>query len=105
MFERKRIDINEGLKRYRSHTHALLVDVREEDEFEAGHAEGSVNLPLSRIEDAQNVLKDKEAQLFVYCRSGNRSAKACMILNGSGWKAENIGGILDYTGEVKYGKE
>lgn len=103
-FSRKPL-IDEGLKEYRKNGHAVLLDVREEDEYEEGHVPGSVNLPLSRIAEAEKVLTDKTAKLYVYCRSGARSAKACMVLKEAGYDAVNIGGMLDYTGEVKTGKE
>ena len=105
MFRERRPLIDEGLKEYRKDGHAMLLDVREEDEYEEGHVPGSLNLPLSRITEAGKVLSDKDAKLYVYCRSGARSAKACMVLTEMGYHAVNIGGILDYTGEVKTGKE
>lgn len=72
---------------------ALLVDVRTEEEFEEGHVEGSVNIPLDEIEDSLDRFKD-EKQIIVFCRSGRRSAEAKKILekyginnviNGGAW--------------------
>ena len=79
----------------------LLVDVREPDEYAQGHVPGSVNLPLSRIRSAEDVLTDYDAPLFVYCLSGGRSGQAVSTLTRMGYTAvTNIGGISSYHGEV-----
>ena len=46
---------------------------------------------------------DREAPLFVYCRSGARSGQACSILRERGYDATNIGGILHYEGTLEQG--
>ena len=73
----------------------VLLDVRTPDEFNAGHIEGAINLDIfspsfrDAIEDLE---KDKE--YFVYCRSGNRSAQACMLMSELGYQSNNLqGGI------------
>lgn len=78
------------------------VDVREEFEVEAGHAEGTIWLPLGKLaEDAACVVEKIKAEYgtdkeyFIYCRSGNRSGQAEMIFKAHGLTAHNIGGLVD----------
>ena len=100
LFNRPSMD--EGVQMYRDTAGAVLVDVREPDEYAQGHVPGSVNLPLSRIRSAEEVLEDFDAPLFVYCLSGGRSGQAVAALTRMGYSAvTNIGGISSYHGEVE----
>lgn len=82
----------------RQTTGAVLVDVREIDEFRAVSAPGAINVPLSLIQkigkDAyRNFGVDPDAEnLLVICRSGGRSAMACGGLGGNAINVE--GGML-----------
>ena len=81
-----------------------LVDVREPSEFNAGYIEGAQLIPLGTIEtDFEVAIPDKDAKIFVYCRSGNRSAQAAKKLVDLGYtNVFDIGGILDWEyGVVK----
>ncbi|MBT8855938.1 sulfurtransferase [Lactobacillus delbrueckii subsp. bulgaricus] len=83
-----------------------LIDVREEDEYAAGHTAGhipaSINIPLSSIEAAREEITDLDTPLFVYCRSGNRSGHAVTWLKQAGYsKVQNIGGIANYSGKTE----
>lgn len=91
-------DINRGLKAYEASSDALLVDVREPDEFASGHIPGAVNLPLSAI---TSVNLPKEKILFLYCLRGTRSMRAAGILKRMGYRVWNIGGISDYKGRIE----
>lgn len=94
-------DINKEMEEFRENDGALLLDVREEDEFAEGHIEGAKNLPLSKINQAEKILKNKDQDIYVYCRSGARSGKAVGELNKMGYsKAKNIGGIISYKGKI-----
>lgn len=94
-------DIDENLKRFRETPGAVLLDVREEDEFAAGHIPGSVNLPLSAIETAETLLPDYDTPIFAYCLAGTRSTQAAVLLREQGYeKAISIGGIERYHGEL-----
>ena len=75
-----------------------LVDVREPSEFKAGYIEGAQLIPLGTIEtDFEVAIPDKDAKIFVYCRSGNRSAQAAKKLVDLGYtNVFDIGGILDW---------
>lgn len=99
----KSFDIDESVKEFEKTKDAILVDVREKDEYEDGHIPQAINLPLSRINnDAEKVLKDKDKKIFVYCLSGARSSQAEKVLRDKGYKEiENIGGFMDYSGEIE----
>jgi len=65
---------------------ALVLDVREPGEYDAGHALGAKNLPLARVESgAGDVAKKKDAALIVYCDRGDQSAKAAAALKKQGY--------------------
>ena len=83
-------NINRGLEEFRSTSGALLVDVREPDEFASGHIPGAVNAPLSMI---TSVNLPKEKALFLYCLRGTRSMQAAGILKRMGFRVKSIGGI------------
>lgn len=76
---------------------AYLLDVRENDEWDAGHAPGAVHIPLGTLGDrAAEVPQDQK--VYVVCRSGGRSAQAAMALNQAGWDAVNVaGGMQDWA--------
>lgn len=92
-------NMDKGLQEYRAAPGAILVDVREADEFASGHIPGAVNEPLSTIN--QTTLP-KDAPLFLYCLRGTRSRRAAGILKGMGYKSvKSIGGISRYKGEIE----
>lgn len=70
---------------------ATLVDVREPDEYAAGHAAGAVNIPLGEVAEHAAELSVHDDVLFI-CRSGGRSAQACSISEPAGVKATNVAG-------------
>ena len=95
-------DINAGVEEYQKTPRAKLIDVREEDEYAAGHIPASINIPLSKIESAQGEITDLDTPLFVYCRSGNRSGQAVAWLKQAGYsKVQNIVGIANYSGKTE----
>ena len=79
---------------------AILVDVREQDEFTSGYIEGAINLPLSVLSDTDlSFYLDQEKEIVIYCRSGGRSAVACEFFIQQGAKSQcwNLsGGILEW---------
>ena len=62
---------------------AFLVDVRTPEEFNGGNVKGSVNIPLDIISFQLEKFKDKK-NIVVFCRSGNRSGQAKIILEHNG---------------------
>ena len=83
----------------------FLVDVRTVDEYAEGHIEGAVLIPVDEIlERAEAELPDKDAVIFVYCRSGVRSARAADGLAGLGYsQVYDMGGILNWPYDVVSG--
>jgi rhodanese-related sulfurtransferase len=66
-----------------------LLDVREDDEWAAGHAPGAVHVRLAELnERSAEIPRDRE--VYVICRSGARSAYATQALSGAGWNAINV---------------
>jgi NADPH-dependent 2,4-dienoyl-CoA reductase/sulfur reductase-like enzyme/rhodanese-related sulfurtransferase len=83
---------------------ALLVDVREEDEFEEGHAEEAVNLPLSGLRERWRELPAGR-ELHVYCGVGLRAHNAVRFLRQQGYAAWNLsGGWKSYAAAKATGK-
>ena len=68
-----------------------VLDVREDDEWDAGHVEGAVHIPLGDLPARVGEL-DPEADIVVVCRSGGRSARATAWLVQNGYDAANLDG-------------
>ncbi len=99
MFFFRRININNAVEEWRNIADAVLMDVRESDEFRAGHIPGAINVPLSGI-DTISIPKDK--QVFVYCLRGTRSRRAAGKMKKIGYtKVKSIGGIVEYKGQIE----
>ncbi|HEV3212451.1 MAG TPA: rhodanese-like domain-containing protein [Acidimicrobiales bacterium] len=78
---------------------ALLLDVREPDEFDAGHAPGATSVPLGELGARLDELEGARMVVCV-CRSGVRSAAAAEALTGAGYDAANlVGGMLAWAAE------
>ena len=76
---------------------AVLLDVRTKEEYDGGHMDGAVNLPVEELRSRLGEL-DKEKRYLVTCQIGARAWLACCILQQNGFSAENItGGWLGYT--------
>ena len=83
----------------------IVLDVRMQQEYDAGHIANAVLLPLPLIETGDaavaKVLPDKDAEILVYCRSGRRSAIAANALINMGYtNVLDFGGINDWPYEV-----
>lgn len=81
---------------------AVVLDVREQEEFEAGHIPSAILLPYGNIAaEAERVLPDKTQKILVYCRSGRRSKIAAQALVELGYTdVLEFGGILDWPYEI-----
>jgi len=92
----------EAKERLDSEDEIILLDVRTKQEYNSGHIEDSILIPVSDLkEDAEDVLKDKETPIIIYCRSGNRSATASKILLDLGYKkVYDLGGINKWPYDV-----
>ena len=81
----------------------IILDVREQDEFNEGHIPGAILIPYTEIENkAEEILPDKDALILVYCRSGRRSKIASESLVNLGYtNVKEFGGINDWPYEVE----
>lgn len=87
------IDVQEAKKRIDNGS--LLLDVREQDEFDELRIPNSQLLPLSEFMQRHAAELSKDKEIVVYCRSGARSARATQFLKEQGYHAVNVeGGIL-----------
>lgn len=84
----------------------IVVDVREPEEYEAGHIPGLPLLPMSSI-PAVVAEMDKEKSYIFVCRSGSRSQNVALYLKDQGFRdvKNYAGGMLEWTGEVTSGLE
>lgn len=81
----------------------LLIDVRTEREFRGGALEGAINLPLAHLEHRiREVAADTAMPLVLYCASGARSGRACMLLRRLGYaNVSNAGGLFAAAAVLK----
>jgi rhodanese-related sulfurtransferase len=80
----------------------FVLDVREPDEFKAGHIEGAVNIPIRTLmKNLDKLPKDKAASIAVVCKSGIRAAYATMALKLMGYTnvKDVAGGMLAWEKE------
>ena len=98
-FGGKRMD--EFVEEARATEGSVIIDVRSENEFVAGHVEGAVNIPVGDIESIVSIIPDKQTPLFVHCLSGARSATATRALKRMGYdNITDMGGIGGYRGKL-----
>jgi rhodanese-related sulfurtransferase len=71
---------------------ALLLDVRELYEWEAGHAPEAEHLPMGEVRADHPLLADRQRPIVCICRSGARSRRVAEVLVGAGWPAVNMAG-------------
>ncbi len=103
----RQITMSEAVELMEKEENALILDVRTQQEYAAGHIPGAIVIPNETIgteEIAQ--LPDKEQLIMVYCRSGNRSKQASEKLAKLGYtNIVEFGGIIDWPGEMVTGME
>lgn len=76
----------------------VLLDVREDDEWQRGHAPGAQHIPMGDV-PARLAEIDTEAQLFVVCHAGGRSQRVAQYLARNGYDPINVaGGMLAWAG-------
>lgn len=99
--EYKKITLDEAKKMMETQK-VIVVDVRTLEEYNEGHIPNAISVPLETIEnEAEAKLKNKDALILVYCRSGRRSREAALKLIEKGYtNVIDFGGIKDWNGEV-----
>ena len=95
-------DIDQGVKNFRADPGAVLLDVRTPGEYREVRIPGSKNVPLQQLDSVMDLAQYRDIPLYVYCRSGSRSAQAVRRLQDMGYtNVQNIGGIAAYSGAVE----
>ena len=81
----------------------ILIDVRTDAEWNDGYIETAIHIPLDKIlQKIEFATKNKEQTIYLYCRSGKRSAKAEKALQSIGYiNAKNIGGIKQVSSSLQ----
>lgn len=77
------------------HEGAIIIDVRSRNEYQAGHIQGSRNIPLDKIGNEAKRIKELHKPVVTVCQSGTRSRMARSILTSAGVETYNGGGWLD----------
>ena len=78
---------------------AVILDVRDAKDYDKGHVENSINIPIDEFESRINELKDyQDKEILIYCSVGRRSAQAAEILENSGYKdiSNSVDGVKEY---------
>lgn len=70
---------------------AVILDVREDDEWQAGHIDGVKHIPLAEVPQRLDEVPEADT-VYVFCRAGGRSARATGWLNDNGVNAVNVDG-------------
>lgn len=96
--EYRKITAKEAKARIDSGDSIIILDVRTESEFDAGHIPNAILIPNETIADKRpDLLPDLDAEILIYCRSGNRSAQAAKKLISMGYtNVYDFGGIIDW---------
>ena len=99
------IDQAEAMRRMEQDDGHVVVDVRRQDEYAAGHIPGAICIPNETIGSQMPAeLPDPDQIILIYCRSGNRSKQAAQKLGAMGYsQVFEFGGILDWTGQIVTG--
>lgn len=77
----------------------IVIDVRTPDEWSAGHLEGTKNIEWQDILNIKNSVS-KDEQIYLYCRSGNRSGRATQILIDAGYSNVTNAGSLEQASNL-----
>ena len=99
----KQITAYEAKKIMDSGEEHIILDTREQDEYDEGHIPNAILIPYTEIENkAEEMLTDKDKLILVYCRSGRRSKIASESLAKLGYtNVKEFGGIIDWPYDIE----
>lgn len=98
----KKSELAKGLEEFKATEGAVLLDVREQSEFDVGHIPMSRNLPVSSLSTAAGILADKKTPVFVCGISKEQSSAAAEKLAGMGYEnVTDIGSVDEYKGSLR----
>jgi NADPH-dependent 2,4-dienoyl-CoA reductase/sulfur reductase-like enzyme/rhodanese-related sulfurtransferase len=90
----------EDINRLTGDDSVTILDARTSEEYERGHVEGALHIPVDDLRDRMEEL-DSSKPLYVYCQSGLRSYIACRILAQEGYDCYNLSGGYRFYSMVK----
>ena len=100
------IDEVDFAEKFAEDSNAAMLDVRTQEEWDSGYIQGAALIDFFSPQFPEKLQDlDKSKNYYVYCRSGNRSGKACEMMASSGFTGDlyNLeGGILGWTGDLEY---
>ena len=82
----------------------FVVDVRTLEEFNTGHLDGAINVPVDSVKSdfSDKVTDNKDSKIIIYCQSGRRAIDALNMLSGMGYtNLYTFGGINDWSYELE----
>lgn len=98
----------EGIESLKKDKNNLFIDVRSEEEYESGHIDGTINIPLDELRNRLDEI-DKNKTLCINCQSALRSYIACRILSQHGFKCKHLSGgyriYSNYMNDLRLIKE
>ena len=95
-------DISQGISLYKSTPNAVLIDLRDAEDYSEGHIPGAVNMLPETIRERIATFAQKDTPIFLYCYGGMRSYQAEALLQARGYlHVSSIGGIDRYDGELE----
>lgn len=93
-------ELETGLARWKT-AGGVLADLRDAEDYEAGHIPGAVHIPPDEVRERIAELAEGGAPVFLYCYAGMRSWQAEALLQAMGYEnVHSIGGIDRYRGEL-----
>ncbi len=96
IFGFNKIDISDILRK-----NPVILDVRRPYEFEAGHIEDAVHIPLYEIDRRIDEIRKMKRPVVAYCRSGMRSAQAVSVMKAHGIEAHDGGGMPNLARQLE----
>jgi len=95
------INVQETYRKALEDSSTVLLDVRTQTEWDDGHIDGALFIPVQELQDRVAELEQyKDKTIIAYCRSGNRSGVAAKILEKQGYSVLNMeGGIIRWQKE------
>ena len=98
----RREDINQGISLHKSTPNAVLIDLRDAEDYAEGYIPGAVNMLPETVREQIATIAQKDTPIFLYCYGGMRSYQAEALLQARGYlHVSSIGGIDRYDGELE----
>jgi len=98
-----KIDAKTAKAAFESQSDITIIDVRTVGEFSTGHVIDAINIPLDIVEESVlEQFPNKDEKLYIYCRSGNRSAQAANLLVKQGYtNVYDFGGLNSWPYDIE----